>query len=615
MKIRFLRKQEVLSESGSRYGEYLQPVYKKWIRTSQYLTVRDGTKLAVDIFRPVKDGKPVIDPLPVIWNHHRYHRASIYRLPKHTNIFKLLIASAKLLIKNNTNRTQLDNTPWLKTLIKHGYVIAVVDVRGGGASYGTRTGPFSQEEANDAYDITEWFAAQSWCNQNVGMFGDSYMGITQYMAASTAPPHLKAIFPEMAMFDFYEFTYPGGVFRHDFVAQWSCKVKELDSGISAAPVEQDQNATMLVAAIQQHQANRDVFEMFKSLPYRNSRDKETKSMPHIARSPSSYLKQVKKSGVAIYHLAGWYDMWPRDALLWFKNLDNPQKIVIGPWSHGQRLDFDLATEHLRWYDYWLKDIDNGIMESAPIHYYTMKAPKGKEWSSAWQWPLPNQELIKYYFHDGTSGSVNSVNDGLLIAQPPQNINGHDNYTVNYTTTSGKATRWVNGYGGEFNYADMTSNDEKGLTYTTTPLMEDIQVTGHPIIHLWVTSTIKDGDFFAYLEEVDQKGVSRYITEGTLRAAHRSISTTPYDYIGLPYHRSFAEDIVELPNEPVELIFDLHPTSNIFNAGHRLRVTITCVDKDNALTLEFFPSPTISIYRNTNYASYVALPIIPNCSEL
>jgi putative CocE/NonD family hydrolase len=594
-------------------GNFAQ-IYKRWDRTSQYITVRDGTLIAADIFRPVKNGKPVIEPLPVIWTHHRYNRASVKYSRLHTeeSIFKLLINFAKRLIKGNSTLTQLDNTPWLQTLIEHGYVIGVVDVRGGGASYGIRTGPFSQEEANDAYDITEWFAAQPWCNKSVGMFGDSYRGITQYMAASTAPPHLKAIFPEMAMFDLYEFTYPGGVFHNDFVAQWSNLVKELDSSKFAAPVNQDKDSKMLAAALTEHQGNTDVFEMFKVLPYRNSRDEKTNSIPHIVRSPSTYLQQVKQSGVAIYHLAGWYDLWPRDALVWFNNLDNRQKILIGPWSHSQRFGFDLGAEHLHWYDYWLKGIDNGIMDSAPIYFYTINAPEGKEWCSAWQWPLPNQQLTKFYFHAGATESVNSVNDGLLIPEPPVRADGVDDYTVNYTTTSGKATRWTNGYSGGFDYPDMRSNDEKGLTYTSALLTENLQITGHPIIYLWMSSTAKDGDFFAYLEDVDENGVSHYITEGKLRASHRAISIPPFDYIGLPYHRSYAEDVVALPSsQPVEIIFDLHPTSYIFRASHRIRVTITCADCDNALTPELSPPPKVSIYRNTNSASYITLPIIPS----
>jgi predicted acyl esterase len=138
MKIKFIMKDQTFSYLSNKYKKYLHLIYKTWVRTSQYITVRDGTRLAADIFRPAKNGKPVTDPLPVIWTHHRYHRASVKnsKLPKPVNFFKLLIAFAKGLITHNTIQTQLDNTPWLQTLIKQGYVIGVVDVRGGGASYG-----------------------------------------------------------------------------------------------------------------------------------------------------------------------------------------------------------------------------------------------------------------------------------------------------------------------------------------------------------------------------------------------------------------------------------------------------------------------------------------------
>lgn len=569
------------------YRGYSQPIYDEWVRISQYITVRDGTRLAVDIFRPAQNGRLVDEPLPVIWTHHRYHRADI-REDKLITILDL---------------------PGLQTVLQHGYVVAAVDVRGGGASFGTRQGPFSREEAWDAYDITEWFAAQPWCNGNIGMFGRSYLGITQYMAASTAPPHLKAIFPEMAMFDIYSFVYPGGVFHHDFISKWSGLVKELDTVRLAAPVDEDSEGTMLAEAIEEHKANRDVYEMAASMPYRNSLDQETGST-YFDTSPSSYPDEIRKSGVAVYHLVGWYDLYTRDALVWFNNLDNPQKIVIGPWSHTETTGFDLVAEHLRWYDYWLKGIDNGVINEPPIYYYTMGAREGEEWRTARQWPLRNEKPTPYYFRSGPSGSVNSVNDGLLNTQPPTDATGQDDYIVDYTTTSGTATRWTNGYGGEFDYPDMTQNDEKGLTYTTPPLDSDIELTGHPIVYLWVTSTATDGDFFVYLEEVDEDGYSHYITEGTLRASHRATSAAPYEYMGLPYHRSFAEDVAELPGEPVELVFDLIPTSNIFDQGHHIRVTITGADKDNAQTPELSPPPTVSIYRNASYASYIILPVIP-----
>jgi uncharacterized protein len=590
-----------VSELGQ-YQGYSAPVYFNWTRTSEYITVRDGTKLAIDLVRPVEpNGAVVQTPLPVIWTHERYHRGYW---------------------GGNRMIVQLDYFPWLQQVLRHGYVIAAVDVRGSGASYGTRTGPFAPEEAQDAHDITEWLAAQPWSNGKIGMYGGSYMGINQYFAASTAPPHLVAIFPEMAMFDLYSFVHPGGVFRHDFFSAWGDGVDALDTFTAGrpAPVDADNDESMLDEALTAHQANADVYKLFSGPRYRDSLG-ENDLMVYDERSPATCVEKIKESGVAVYHLAGWYDMWPRDAVTWFQNLDpnHPQKIIITPWHHSGTDDLALAAEHLRWYDYWLKGIDNGIMDEAPIHYYTMGAAPDQAWRSAWQWPLPEEQSTRIYFAGGPSGSVSSVNDGLLSLESPTDRNGRDDMTVDYTTTTGTATRWSNGYGGDFSYPDMTTNDEKGLTYTTLPLETDIELTGHPVVHLWVTSTAPDGDFMVYLEEVEESGSGRgdstyestYITEGTLRASHRALTDPPFRYEGLPYHRSFAEDAESLSDgEPVELVIDLHPTSNIFDAGHRLRVTITCADKDNLETPELLPAPTVNVYRDTEYASYIVVPVIP-----
>jgi putative CocE/NonD family hydrolase len=581
------------------YEGYSEPIYSGWVRTSQYVTVRDGTKLAVDIIRPTQSGVPVEDPLPVIWTHHRYQRATV--------------------TPNGTIRDVVWYNFWLETLLRYGYVVAAVDVRGGGASYGTRNGPFAPEEAQDAYDITEWFAAQPWCNGKIGMYGRSYLGDTQHFAASTAPPHLVAIFPEMSMFDFYSFAYPGGVFREDFATQWGSGVRILDTNPPnpTAPVDEDIDGAMLWEAQAEHLGNTDVYTWVSSPFYRDSLS-ENDDMIHIERSPATYLEQVKQSGIAAYHLVGWYDIYTRDALLWFKNLEhnNPQKIVIGPWNHSGYEGLDLAAEHLRWYDFWLKDVDNGIMDEAPIYYYTMGATEDKVWRSAWQWPLPEEEPTNYYFLAGPSGSVASANDGLLGLETSTDPNGRDDFVVDYSTTTGRTNRWTNAYGAAFDYPDMTTNDQKGLTYTTPPLEKDIELTGHPVVHLWISSTAADGDFFVYLEEIEDLGSrppdfhSHYITEGTLRASHRTVSTPPFDYLNLPYHRSFAEDIADLPiGEPLELVFDLHPTSNIFDKGHRIRVTITFSDRDNTQTPELSPAPTVSVYRNSDYASYIVLPKI------
>jgi hypothetical protein len=569
-----------LSKPGE-YEGYSQPLYSERTSSSQYITMRDGTKLAALIVRPAQDGKTVTTPLPVIWTHNRYHREGMF------------------------------NWHYPDTVWKYGYVIASVDVRGSGASFGTYRGLFSPEETRDAYDITEWLAVQPWSDGNIGMFARSYMGITQFMAASTAPPHLKAIFPEMSEFDHYSFIYPGGVFHEDFFRQWGNMVNRLDTDGSA--VNEDPDKTMLQEALKEHAYNLDVFDTYSPLHYRDSVSALTGTQPYILNNPANYLKEIRSSGIPVYHWGGWYDMFPKDAFLWYSNLTNPQKIVIGPWAHPQLGYLNLAMEEVRWFDYWLKGIDNGVMSEAPIYYYTMGEGQNSGWHSAWQWPLPNQKLTNYYFDGTKSGSVKSVNDGSLSLDLPVTTSGVDEYLVDYSTTSGTATRWAAGYDvmSPVYPNTMMFNDEKGLTYTTPPLPAEVEVTGHPVVHLWVTSSAKDGDFFVYLEDISEARFSKYITEGNLRASHRAISTPPFEYLGLPYHRSYAEDIADLPDQPVELVFDLIPTSYIFEVGHRIRVTITCADKDTALTPQLNPLPTVHLYRDADHASYIVLPVIPN----
>jgi uncharacterized protein len=566
------------------YAGYSQPIYSEWVRTSQYITVRDGTKLAADIFRPARDGRPDTAPLPVVWTFDRYHRADV---------------------QGGILTTELQAEPWLSTLLRRGYVIGVVDVRGSGASFGTWEG-FTEREAADGYDVTEWFAAQPWCNQRVGMFGRSYLGITQYMTAATKPPHLRAIFPEMAVFDLYSFAYAGGVFKSDFAAHWDRLVKQLDLAQPAAPVAEDARGEMLAAALRMHKGNMSVEELLALTPYRDSVHPKTGVRPYSALNPAARAAQVSESGVAVYHMSGWFDMWPRDALLWFSNLKNPQKIIIGPWAHTTNGEFDLGAEHLRWYDYWLKGIDNGVMNEPPVYFYTMNAPPGREWRAERSWPPPGEQPTSYYFRAASGPGKGAA----LDPQPPSDESGQDDYTVDYTTTSGATSRWTNGYGGKFGYADLTANDAKGLTYTTAPLAADLEVTGHPVAHLWLSTRAKDADLFVYLEEETPGGKSRYVTEGTLRASHRRLAEPGFNNLGLPFHRGLKADTEELSGEPAELVLDLLPTSTRFPAGSRIRVTITGADRDNSLTPEQSPPPVISILRNSAHASYVVLPIVP-----
>ena len=239
------------------------------------------------------------------------------------------------------------------------------------------------------------------------------------------------------------------------------------------------------------------------------------------------------------------------------------------------------------------------MDEPPIYYYVLGAPAGKEWRFAWQWPMPNEKRTDYYLGPGPSGSANSVNDGSLSTTPPTEVMGQDDYEVYYGLTA-------------------ENMDEKALTYTTAPLASDVELMGYPVVHLWVSSTATDGDFFAYFEDIAPDGSSTVLGYGRLRASHRALHSPYYDTLGRPWHRSYEEDIAPLtPGEPVELAFDLSPTSYLFKAGHRMRMTIACdyarglwvYGPYGLMTLpELDPPPNVSVYRNAVLSSYLTLPV-------
>jgi putative CocE/NonD family hydrolase len=464
------------------------------------------------------------------------------------------------------------------------------------------------------------------------MYGVSYPGMAQFMAASQAPKALKAMIPQMTSFDMYAMAYPGGIFNRQTWQTWTQFANGMfDKQLSPVPVDADTDGSLVAAAQQEHRLSSDVFAALEQAPYRD--DELTPGKNHNDYSLFRFLDGINKSQIPVDIIGGWFDVFPRDEASWFNNLTAPRRLIFTPFSHtigsDQRGwyqtitplvhdDFNLEAvnafhdaEHLRFFDYYLKGIDNGIMDEPPVWYYTMGAPAGEGWRSAEQWPLPNEVRTNFYVTGGGSGSVHSVNDGGLTPEAPVEPTGQDDYTVDYTTTTGTNTRWSGAVGGMAAYGDMTANDERSLTYTTDALTESIEITGHPIVHLWVSSTAADGDFFVYLSEVDEDGYAHYITDGALRASHRALNDAPYNYMGLPYHRSYREDMQPLPaDEPVELVFDLLPTSNIFDAGNRIRITIMGADVDTFATPQLDPAPTISIYRNAEHSSYIDLPVIP-----
>jgi len=457
-------------------------------------------------------------------------------------------------------------------------------------------------EAWDVYDMVEWFAAQPWCDGNVGMFGCSQVGETQLKAAGTMPPHLKAMLPFACSPEKYDAWWGRGGIR-----QARRPDRPWTADLIAVPVDGDTDEDgdgypdMLYEAAQEHQFNVPLKDIIEEMPYRDSYSESADSKFWAELSAMTYCDQINNSGIAMYHYVTWND----ESATWaapvsFVNFKVPSKLTIGGWwGHCGTGTFDSIAEHLRFFDYWLKGIDNGIMDEPPIYYYALGAPAGEEWRFAWQWPLPNEQPTKYYLHAGPSGIGSGVNDGILSTTPPTEVMGQDDYEVYYGLTE-------------------ENMDEEALTYTTAPLASDVELMGYPVVHLWISSTATDGDFFAYFEDIAPDGSSTVLGYGRLRASHRALHTPYYDTLGRPWHRSYEEDIAPLtPGEPVELAFDLSPTSCLFKAGHRMRLTIACdyarglwvYGPYGLMTLpELDPPPNVSVYRNVVLSSYVTLPV-------
>ncbi|MGD9144589.1 MAG: CocE/NonD family hydrolase [Anaerolineae bacterium] len=612
----------------SKFGEYegySQARFDGYARRSDYLTLSDGTKLAYDVLLPTRKVTVTDESLPVLLMHTTYLRAmklvengrivfdELFDIPWFAKGFLRLRAWFK---KDGHIGDMVFRTSWLKRLLHHGYAIAVVERSGTGASGGILSPAFA-DVAVEIDEVLNWVAAQSWCDGTIGMFGTSMVAMAQYAAASAGNPYLKAILPVASSFDMYgSVVYPGGVNCTGFGRTLSGSTEVLERMI--VPVDSDPDGDQLARILEQRRERSlsDVSAQgFSLAPYRDS-DNPYLQERRLWRDVGLYdlLDRINGSRVAVYNSAGWYDLFTRDSLLWHANLTTPHRLHVRPLFHNDLgksgADLDFGAEAHRWFDYWLKGIDNGIMDEPPIRYYVLGAPKGTAWRTAEQWPPPDAQRTRFYLAGGRSGSVDSVNDGFLRTQSPDDVDGADVYTVDYSTTSGADARW-SAVVKDGKYPAQRANDEKALTYTTAPLERDLEIIGHPVAHLWFTAEVPDLDLFVYLEEVDAQGNVEYITEGNLRASHRAVGEAPFDNLGLPFHRSYEEDLAPIPaGEPSELVFDLLPTAKRFRPGTRIRASVACADADNFDTPVLDPAPRVQLLRDVIHASFVELPLLP-----
>ena len=613
------------------YKGYSEVLYDGWQRRSTYLMLSDGTRLAYDLFLPTKKGVPANQPLPVLFKYTPYDRAwTLWGKDGHDYFCVLAsvwycdpMMRARAFIMNLKSpsgsgqiKDALNRTEWLVEMVKSGYAVIVVDRPGTGASFGKFNGD-PEVAASEVNEILNWIAAQPWSDGNIGMFGDSIQAQIQFRAATTGNPHLKAILPATTWMDNYSAVmFPGGIPGEAFANFYTKVNKAFDA--MATPVDQDKDGTLLLQARAERQNTSALATgaaSYENYPFRDSLYSDGKNFWVYFQTLYPLLEKINHASVPVYLINGWYDIYARDNFLIYDNLSGPKKLLVRPTDHAgieaPSSDVDYGAEAHRWFDYWLKGINNGIMDDPPVHYYLQGSGKGQEWQSAYEWPLKDQTMIHYYLDTGdTSGKV-SINNGLLDPFSPKNPQASDSYTVDYSTTTGPSPLWT-GVATSHKYPNMRTHDGKSLTYTSPTLTEALNIAGHPIVHLWLSTYAPDLDVFVYLEQVDGKGNSTYITEGELRSSLRLLSAAPFNNFGLPWHDYFQSELQPIPaGQPVEVVFDLRPTAWKFPPDSHMRITVAFADAGNFDTPVLDPAPTLQILRDSGHPSYVELPVAAN----
>lgn len=571
-----------------RYKGYREPQYKDITTNSLYVLTRDGTKIAIDVMLP-KDLPPATK-IPALMSITRYWRAKENRQP--------------------------DNLQ--KFFVGHGYALIMVDVRGTGASFGTWTMPWSKKEIEDYGQVVDWIVTQSWSNGKVGAYGNSYGGNSAQLLATLNHTAVKAVMPRHYEFDEYtDVPFPGGILNEWLVKTWNDSNHQLDEGAGVKPVDEDADRSLLRQAIKEHANNIDLYQAARAITFRD----EALSVGGSGRvtlddiSIRNYAKEIERSKVAINNWGGWFDAGTADAVIKsFLTFNNTQRAVIGSWNHGatqnaspyfsvnsQRIS--IMYEGLRFFDHYLKGIDTGVASEKVLFYYTM----GEErWKQTKVWPVDGSKNMRLYM----------AGDNSLSESAPALTAGADAYKVDYEASTGEKNRWRTQLGGQVIYPDRAEEDRRLLTYTSQPLTADTEITGHPVINLYVTSTQTDGAFFVYLEEMDEAGRVTYLTEGQLRAIHRKVSKDrpPYQTL-VPYHTFKKKDAMPLvPGEIAELRFGLLPTSVLIKKGHRIRVAIAGHDKSVFARIPAEGTPLVSVARNRQHASFIDLPVVRNPSQ-
>ncbi|MGH7629490.1 MAG: CocE/NonD family hydrolase [Gemmatimonadales bacterium] len=613
--------------------------YDAIVESDIMVRMRDGVRLATDVYRPARNRTAVEGAFPVILERTPYG--------------KTVTSRAELTATHARARSRRDVAAFF---VRHGYVVIYQDCRG---RYGSE-GEFVKylSDAADGRDTMAWIVRQPWCNGKVGTKGLSYAAHTQGALACLDPPGLAAMWLDSGGFSN---AYQGGI-RQGGAFELKQATWAYRSALESPAMTADPARRAALEAV-------DIKAWFRRMPWKKGDSPLTLSPEYedylfeqwqhgefddYWKQPGIYAEGCydRYADVPMAHMSSWYDPYARTATDNYRALSRrkqgPVRLVMGPWTHGNRsvthagdvdfgpeatLDGSLADDYfalrLRWFDRWLRGVDNGVDREPPVRIFVMGGGSGRRnragrlehggrWRAERDWPLPGTRFTPFYFHVG----------GLLDASLPDAAAASRSYdydprhpvpSIGGTITSGAPVMEGGAYdqresakffGSEPPYRPLAERADV-LVFQTPPLPHDVEVTGPIALKLWVTSDCPDTDFTGKLVDVYPPsadypdGFAMNLTDGILRARYRN---------------SWEEPELMEAGTIYEVTIDPFPTSNRFQQGHRIRVDLS---SSNFPHFDLNPNTgepegawtRTRIARNTVYLdrqrpSHIVLPIIP-----
>lgn len=588
---------QYLQRRPVQYGVSKTPV-------SSYIDMRDGCRLAADIYVP--EGAAAGQRFPALLIFTPYYR------------------------RFEADATAAEGAPsaarYRDFFVPRGYVVVMVDVRGTGASFGMRDVMRSPTERDDYGQVAEWAVQQPWSDGVIGSTGVSYVGAAACFLASHGHPAVKAIAPLFSVSDIYaEQLYPGGLLsktwtgpydrlmlamdqdRRDLITEFSYYQVPGLHGPKA--VDADADGSLLAAAIEEH---KNSFRMPDSAGEFAFRDEGMLHEPTLTLgtcSPYYYLDRTPRE-VPIYSVSGWFDGagYSNGAITRLLSRDNPDdRLLLGAWDHGARThvspwreetapQFDLLAELLRFFDAHLMGLDTGLQDESPIHYFDMHV---EQWRNTPVWP-PVAETV----------TLQADTQGGLVRSAAA-VTATRRYQTHFQTSTGHHTRLERlGAAGIVDYyPDWTERNALMCSFDGAVLDAPLALAGHPVLTLKMAVDQGDASIFAYLSEVAADGRVYYMTEGILRAIHRKTSPAPANYKTVWPFRSYARADARVLEKGVvtEFVIPLLPLAWTLSAGSRLRLSIAGADVDHYPAMPYGRPPVFDIVLGAD-GLQLALPV-------